>query len=287
VMGEHDGRVALVTGGSQGIGRGIVHALAGQGSAVVVHGQDLASAEVTAAEVSVAGGRSLAAAGPIDDPATTEVAVALALERFGRLDTLVTSAGIQRYGDATSTAFDTWAEVMAVNVTGAFLALRSALPAIRRSPAGSVVIVSSVQATATQNQVAAYTASKGALVALTRAVAVDEAAFGVRVNCVSPGSVDTPMLRASAALFSDGSDEGVEAVIASWGSAHALGRVARPSEVGEVVAFLSSTRASFVTGTEVRVDGGLLARIAAPLPVPGIWLRGGSAHPDTDREVGS
>jgi NAD(P)-dependent dehydrogenase (short-subunit alcohol dehydrogenase family) len=127
-------------------------------------------------------------------------------------------------------------------------------------------MVSSAQATATQKQVAAYTASKGALVALTRSMAVDEADYGVRVNSVSPGSVDTPMLRASAASFSDGSEAGTPHVIDSWGAAHALGRVATIAEVGEVVSFMTSPRASFVTGTEVCVDGGLLAQIAVALP---------------------
>jgi len=266
MMGEHYGRVALVTGGSQGIGKGVVLELARQGSAVVIHGQSQELAVEVAKEVTDDGGRAAAVWGPIDDPRTGQSAVELALALYGRLDTLVTSAGIQRYGDVPSTSEETWDEVFDVNVKGVFLAARSALPQLRQSPAGSMVIISSAQATATQNQVAAYTASKGALVALTRAMAVDEAQFGVRVNSVSPGSVDTPMLRNSAALFSDGSPDGAERVLATWGTAHALGRIAKPSEVGEVVSFLTSPRASFVTGAEIRVDGGLLARIAAPLP---------------------
>ncbi|MFF1876354.1 SDR family NAD(P)-dependent oxidoreductase [Leifsonia sp. NPDC058230] len=265
-MPEQDGRVALVTGGSQGIGRGAALALAQHGSAVVVHGLDLAGAEQTVAEITAGGGRAAAVAGPIDDPETTESAVRAALHHFGALDILVTSAGIQRYGDVPSTSLHTWNEVFAVNVTGVFLAAKAALPALRRSGAGAIVIVSSVQATATQTQVAAYTASKGALLSLTRSLAVDEAAHGVRVNSVSPGSVDTPMLRASAALFGDGTGQGVEDVLADWGTAHALGRIARAEEIGEVVSFLAGPRASFVTGAELRVDGGLLARLAAAVP---------------------
>ena len=129
-----------------------------------------------------------------------------------------------------------------------------------------MTIISSVQATATQNNVVAYTASKGALNALCRAMAVDEAAYGVRVNSIAPGSVDTPMLRTSAAEWSDGTPEGVEKTIANWGTMHALGRVAQPDEIGEAASFLASDAASFITGAELRVDGGLLARIAAPLP---------------------
>jgi NAD(P)-dependent dehydrogenase (short-subunit alcohol dehydrogenase family) len=268
MMPEQDGRVALVTGGSQGIGRGAALSLAHQGAAVVVNGLDLTGAEQTVAEIAAAGGRAIAVAGPIDDPETSESAVRAALENYGALDILVTSAGIQRYGDVPSTTLETWNEVFAVNVTGVFLAARAALPSLRASGAGAIVIVSSVQATATQTQVAAYTASKGALIALTRSLAVDEAAYGVRVNCVSPGSVDTPMLRASAAMFADEAELGVEDVLANWGTAHPLGRIARADEIGEVVSFLSSQRASFVTGAELRVDGGLLARLAAAIPPP-------------------
>lgn len=266
-MGEHEGRVALVTGGSQGIGRGVALELARQGSAVVVHGQTIDLAEDVARAIIEAGGQAVSVAGAIDDLTTSKAAVELATTRFGRLDTLVTCAGIQRYGDVVSTPEETWDEVFDVNVKGVYLAAHVALPYLRESDSGSVVIVASVQATATQNQVAAYTASKGALQALARSMAVDEAEYGIRVNSVSPGSVDTPMLRQSAALFGGGSEEGTERVLANWGTAHPLGRIARPSEIGEVVSFLTSTRASFVTGADIRVDGGLLARIAAPLPV--------------------
>jgi NAD(P)-dependent dehydrogenase (short-subunit alcohol dehydrogenase family) len=265
-MSEHEGRVALVTGGSSGIGQGAALILARHGSAVTVHGISLPEAERVAAEIRAAGGRALAVAGPIQDPDTSVRAVEATIAEFGRLDTLVTSAGIQRYGDAVSTDEHTWDEVMDVNAKGVFLAAHAALPHVRQSSSGSVVMVSSAQASASQTNVVAYTASKGALVAMARGMAVDEAAYGVRVNTVSPGSVDTPMLRDAAALWSDGTPEGAERILANWGTAHALGRVATIEEVGEVIAFLAGPRASFVTGADVRVDGGLLARIAAPLP---------------------
>jgi len=266
MSGENEGRVALVTGGSSGIGAGAAYSLAEQGAAVAVHGIDLAEAETVVAEIRARGGRAIALAGPIQDARTSVDAVAATLEAFGRLDILVTSAGIQRYGDAVSTDESTWDEVFAVNAKGVYLAAHAALPHIRQSPAGSVVIVASVQAAASQANVVAYTASKGALVAMTRGMAIDEAGYGVRVNSLSPGSVDTPMLRHSAAMFSDGTPEAVERTVANWGSAHALGRVATIDEVGAVISFLASPRASFVTGTDIRVDGGLLARIAAALP---------------------
>jgi NAD(P)-dependent dehydrogenase (short-subunit alcohol dehydrogenase family) len=261
----HEGKVALVTGGSQGIGRGIALTLARHGAAVVVHGLTEDYVNETVALIRDAGGTAIGTFGPIDQEQTSTDAVALAIDTYGRLDHLVTAAGIQRYGDAVDTSVETWDEVFGVNVRGVFLAAHAALPHIRRQR-GTVTIISSVQATATQNNVVAYTASKGALNALTRAMAVDEAAFGVRVNSIAPGSVDTPMLRTSAAQWSDGTAEGVEKTIANWGTMHALGRVAQPEEIGEAASFLASDAASFVTGAELRVDGGLLARIAAALP---------------------
>ena len=265
-MREHKGRVALVTGGSQGIGRAAAIALAEEGASVVVHGAALDLAEEAAAAIRESGGEACATAGPIEEARTSVRAVQLALERYGRLDTLVTSAGIQAYGDVESTAEELWEKVFAVNVRGVYLAAHHAISALRRSESGSVVIVSSVQAVATQERVLAYTASKGALHSFTRAMAVDEAPHGVRVNCVSPGSVDTPMLRGSAALFSDGSREGEADIIKLWGSAHPMGRVGQPAEIGNVIAFLAGPRASFVTGAELRVDGGLTARLPAALP---------------------
>ena len=265
-MADHDGRVALVTGGSQGIGKGICLAFARQGASVVVHGLAQDAADQTVAEIEAAGGRAVATIGPIDDIETSERAVALALSEFGRLDHLATSAGIQRYGDVVGTTPALWDEVFDVNVKGVYLAAHVALPAIRSTGSGSVAVISSVQGVANQNLVAAYVASKGALNALCRAMAVDEAQYGVRVNSVLPGSVDTPMLRNSAAEFSDGTPAGIESVLATRGSAHPLGRIAQPGEIGEVVSFLASDRASFVTGSQITVDGGLLCRIAAPLP---------------------
>lgn len=261
----HEGKVALVTGGSQGIGRGVALTMARRGAAVVVHGLTEDYVDETVELIRDAGGTATGTFGPIDQEQTSMDAVARAIEEYGRLDHLVTAAGIQRYGDAVDTPIATWDEVFGVNVRGVFLAARAALPHIRQQH-GTVTVISSVQATATQNNVVAYTASKGALNAMCRAMAVDEAAYGVRVNSIAPGSVDTPMLRTSAAQWSDGTPEGVERTIANWGTAHALGRVAQPGEIGEAASFLASDAAGFITGSELRVDGGLLARLAAPLP---------------------
>jgi NAD(P)-dependent dehydrogenase (short-subunit alcohol dehydrogenase family) len=266
MTGELAGRVAFVTGGSQGIGRAIVEALAANGAAVGVCGLEVDRVDETVAAVGAAGGQALAVPADVTDRSSVFRAVEATVQRFGRLDVLVTSAGIQRYGNVVDTDDATWDEVIAVNLKGVYLAAKTALPHLRSSGHGSVVVISSVQGHVAQAGVAAYAASKGALEMLVRSMAVDEAVHGVRVNAVCPGSVDTPMLRASARRFSDGTDAGEQALIEQWGRSHPVGRVARPDEIAEVVAFLVSDRASFVTGEDIRVDGGLLSTLAAALP---------------------
>ncbi len=262
---EHEGRACLVIGGSSGIGRGASIALAERGALVAVHGRDDGDAAEVVDIITGSGGLAIGLWGPIQHAPTSEAAVAATVAAFGGLDTLVVSSGIQRYGDVVDTSEVEWDDVFDVNVKGTYLSARSALPHLRRSRAGAIVIVASVQGTATQERVAAYAASKGALLALARSMAVDEAAHGVRVNTVSPGSIDTPMLRASAEAFATSHCD-PEAVLAQWGTAHAMQRLGKAEEVGDAVAYLAGPRASFVTGIDLKVDGGMLARLPAPRP---------------------
>lgn len=265
-VNDHADSVALVTGGSSGIGRAVAELLAAEGASVAVCSVDAAESAAVAEAITGRGDAALSVPADVRDPDSVAAAVQAVVDTFGSLDTLVTCAGIQAYGTVADTDEQAWDEVFALNVKGVFLAARAALPHLRRSTRGAIVVVSSVQALATQAGVAAYAASKGALNALTRSMAIDEAAHGVRVNAVCPGSVDTPMLRRSARLFSDGSAAGAQRAVDEWGRSHPLGRVARPREVAEVVSFLADPRASFVTGEDIRVDGGLLAGLAVALP---------------------
>jgi NAD(P)-dependent dehydrogenase (short-subunit alcohol dehydrogenase family) len=259
-MTEMDGKIGLVTGAASGIGLAAAELLAARGATVM-------AADLTPPSPGGSGRSRVehVRLDVTDEPAVAS-AVAQVIARHGRLDFLVTAAGIQRYGTAADTSATRWREVMAVNLDGAFHAVKHALPGLRASGAGAIVLVSSVQAFVTQAGVAAYTASKGALNALARSIAIDEAANGVRANTVCPGSVDTPMLRRTAAQFSDGSAAAIDDLVAAWGRSHPLGRVARPREVAEAIAFLASERASFITGVALPVDGGLLAQVAVTLP---------------------
>lgn len=261
----HEGKVVVITGGSAGIGLGAAEAFAQAGARIVVHGLTQDHVDAAVAKITSAGGTAIGVAGDVRAEATHTAIVAAAMAEFGRIDHLVTSAGIQTYGDALETSVEDFDRVFAVNVRGVFLAVHAMIAEIRRNR-GTVTLVSSAQGIATQDGVVGYTATKGALNAMTRALAVDEAPHGVRVNAVLPGSIDTPMLRTAARGWSDGTDAGEESTIREWGRSHPLGRVGLPSEVGEVCAFLASDAASFVTGAELRVDGGLLARLAASLP---------------------
>jgi NAD(P)-dependent dehydrogenase (short-subunit alcohol dehydrogenase family) len=250
-----DGKVAVVTGGASGIGRAAAELLAERGAMVAVIDLAQEAGRQTLEGISKRQGKAQFYSVDVSKRRQVEEAVDEARAAFGQIDILVVSAGIQRYGNALTTSDEQWAEVMGVNLNGAWYAARACLPDMV-GRGGSIVNVASVQSLASQFNVLAYTVSKHALIGLTRSMAMDFARQQVRVNAVCPGTVDTPMLRWAAAL-----DPDPQSVYDACARMHPLGRIARPEEVGEVVAFLAHESASFVTGAVWTVDGGLLTLI--------------------------
>ena len=243
---------ALVVGGTSGIGLATALLLEERGATVTAIGPE------ESRPATLDRGRAIQWL-RADVAKADEVASAVAQVTVdGPLDWLVYSAGIQRYGSVTETSVEDWDLVQSVNARGAFLVAHFAVPRMQRG--GAIVHVSSVQGLACQYGVAAYAASKGTLDALTRAMALDHAAEGIRVNCVLPGTVDTRMVRTSANLFRGALSE--DETVAAWGRLHPLGRVAQPREIAQAIAFLLSDESSFITGACLPVDGGLLAQLS-------------------------
>jgi NAD(P)-dependent dehydrogenase (short-subunit alcohol dehydrogenase family) len=249
---ELQSKVALVTGGAMGIGEGVARLLAERGASVAIVDKAEEAAHTVAREIVEQGGVARAIAADLAKSEDCQNVVSETVSAFGRLDIVSNNAGIQRYGTVESTPEEVWDEVMDVNLKSAYLICHYAMEHLKATK-GAVVNMASVQAFGTQQNVVAYATSKNALVGLTKSMALDHAPEGVRVNCVAPGSVDTPMLRWALSL-----DPDPEALRQVVNDMHPLGRIATPREVAEVVAFLASERASFVTGATYLVDGGLL-----------------------------
>jgi NAD(P)-dependent dehydrogenase (short-subunit alcohol dehydrogenase family) len=251
-----DGKSVVVTGGALGIGQALCELLAARGAAVAILDWDAQAGNETCENIKQNGGQAIFEKVNVADFKVVERAVAKARKTFGRIDSLAVSAGIQRYGTAASTSEEQWNEVLDVNLKGAWNAARSVLPFLREAGGGTIVNVSSVQALASQQNVLAYTVSKHGLLGLTRSMAMDFAKENIRVNCVCPGTVDTPMLKWAASL-----DPNPQSVYDACNAMHPLGRIAAPREIAEVVAFLAHENSSFVTGAVWTVDGGLLTQI--------------------------
>ncbi|TIV55194.1 MAG: SDR family oxidoreductase [Mesorhizobium sp.] len=258
-MKDFDGKVVLVTG-TTGIGLATARRLAAGGAAIVACGIDRASNAAMRAELESCEAGALVIDTDVSVSDQVRDAVAAGVERFGGLDVIVNSAAVHPYGTATSTDFDTWNKAMTVNVGSIYLTAHFGIPEMIKRGGGAIVNVASVQGFACQQNVAAYATTKGAIHTLTRSLALDYAAAGVRVNSVSPGSIRTPILE-KAARGESGSDADVEEAYRRFGAAHPLGRIGEPEEVAELIAFLCSSKAGFCTGADYKIDGGLTAGI--------------------------
>ncbi len=251
------GKVGIVTGAGMGMGAAVARGLAGEGAAVAVVDRNPEAAERVAGEITTSGGQALAVIGSVGRADDTRRAVNSTVERFGGLDLLVNNAGLMMYGEVPDFAEEDWDTLMDVNLKGQFLMAKYAIPEMKRRGGGAIVNFSSVQALVNQRQVAAYAASKGGVVALTRVLALDHAKDNIRVNSVLPGSVHTPMLVSAAQLLPGDPEK----TIAEWGRQHPRGTVIEPGEIAAVVLFLLSDQASAVTGASCVADGGLSVQV--------------------------
>jgi NAD(P)-dependent dehydrogenase (short-subunit alcohol dehydrogenase family) len=246
------GKAALVSGAAGGIGRAISIAFAEAGAAVACCDIDMAGAAETARLVEQAGGRALARHCDVASESDTHEAAAAAHDAFGRLDILVSGAAPH---DAGGTVLETsradWEQVLAVNLTGPFLLSRAVLPLMIAGGGGSIILIASQLGRVGSAGRAAYCATKGALIQLAKVMAIDHAGQNIRVNALSPGAVATERLVRRYGSFAAAGE--------ALGAKHLQGRLGRPSEVAAAAVFLAGDAASFVTGSDLLVDGGYTA----------------------------
>jgi len=239
-------KVAVITGGSRGIGKAIASIFIREGARVVISGTNEERLLQTVEELRAAGGQAAAVAGDISDPETCAKLVSCAVETFGRVDVLVNNAGINLRKPFLELDFSDWQRMMEVNLDGSFYMLKACLPLMAAQRCGCVVnISSSASKTPHATAAASYAASKGAMNALTRQLALEMAQYGVRVNAVCPGPIETDMSK-------QWTEEYRQNLLAKI----PLGRIGTPEDVAELTAFLASDRAAFITGETININGG-------------------------------
>lgn len=248
-MNRLSGKVALITGGNAGIGESVAKLFAEEGAAVVVTGRRQAELDRVAREIMAKGGKALAVAGSVTDETHARAAAERTVASFGKIDVLVNNAGIGDFGKRLHEMDDTaWANVLDVNLTGLFRMTRAVIPQMLKQTGGSIVNISSIASLVGIPLLSAYAASKGALDALTRSIAIDYASDGIRCNVVNPGLIDTPM---AAPLMANSEQLG------SILSHYPIRRAGKPEEVASMVLYLASDESAWVTGGTFRIDGGM------------------------------
>lgn len=257
-MGRVDGKVALVTGGAKGIGRASALMLAREGAKVVLTDLDEVQGSVVAREIAAAGGEALFLAHDVTDEAQWERVVARCVVHFGALNIVVNNAGIGAAGSAEEETLDSWRRTMAVNLDGVFLGTKHAIRAMKDGAgAGSIVNISSIEGIIADPKLAAYNASKGGVRIFTKSAALHcaQAGYRVRVNSIHPGYIWTPMVEGY--LTSLGNVDAGRQAIAKM---HPIGRMGEPDDIAYGVLYLASDESSFVTGSELVIDGGYTAQ---------------------------
>lgn len=244
-------KVAIITGSTAGIGKATALLFAKEGAKVVVVGRKrVTEGNQLVESIKKDGAQAIFVQTDVSQEEQVKAMIDKTIETFGKIDILFSNAGIMISKSATDITTGEWDRLMNVNVKSAYMCCKYAIPEIKRSGGGSVIIDSSVNATLAEPDIAAYCASKGALSAMTRAMAMDYGKDNIRVNCICPGWIETPM---NADYFA------VQGNRQKAGKLHALGRIGQPQEVAQAVLFLASDDASFITGSSLTIDGGLTA----------------------------
>jgi 2-hydroxycyclohexanecarboxyl-CoA dehydrogenase len=241
-------RVAVVTGGGSGMGRAICHRLAARGHGVAVLDIDGDATEQVAKEIQADGGRAVGIAADVSDRGAVEAAIDQARAAFGPIGILVTSAGIEGFVSFLEIDVAAWERMLAVNLTGTFHCIQTVVPDMIAAEWGRIVTISSSSAQSGTKRMAHYVASKGGVIALTKAVALDLASKGITVNTIPPGAIDTPMMRRP---MESGAMASLDQVVARA----PLGRLGTPDDIAGACAFLCSEEAGYITGQQINVNG--------------------------------
>jgi NAD(P)-dependent dehydrogenase (short-subunit alcohol dehydrogenase family) len=248
-------KAALITGGNSGIGRAIAMLFAAEGARVVIAARNEARSHETVEAIAKSRGQAIFVSCDVRQAADCQKAVESAIEAFGQLDVLVNNAGIIYRATVVNTTEQEWDDTMDTNVKSAYLMSKHAIPWMIKGGGGTIINIASYYGIVGGKEAAAYCASKGAMVLLTKALALDHAAQNIRVNCVCPGSVDTPMLKQEMEELGS-----VDKLRPLFEAKHPLGRICSPGEVAQAALFLASTDSSFITGSSLVIDGGITAR---------------------------
>jgi len=249
------GKTALITGAGTGIGRAIALAMAREGAQITLAARRPEPLESVAAEIVAAGGAALAIECDVTNRTSVEAALAATVKRFGKVNVVVNNAGAAVVADAEKTSDEDWRRILDVNLTGTFLMSRAALPELRKAGGGAIVNIGSVLGLVARKERAAYCAAKGGVTLLTKAMALDHAHEKIRVNCICPSIVETPLGAASLAGSSTDPDEARRIRAREI----PLGRLGKPEDVAELAVYLASDEADWVTGAAWPIDGGLTA----------------------------